>query len=148
MTLFYPDLNVWLALTVEGHRHNAEAWNWLRLLPDRSRLLFSWYTQLGMLRLLTNRSVMGDETLTLRRAWETYDLWLQDPRVAFYPEPRNLDRAFRETTVPFDDREAAKWVGDCYLLAWAGQTHAVLVTFDVALRELARNREMAAIVPG
>ena len=35
MTSFFPDLNVWLVLSVGGHRHNAEAWNWLNLLASR-----------------------------------------------------------------------------------------------------------------
>jgi hypothetical protein len=54
MTLFFPDLNVWLALSVAGHRHNLEAWSWLNLLPREARLIFSRYTQVGLLRLLTN----------------------------------------------------------------------------------------------
>jgi len=67
MTLFFPDLNVWLALSVNRHSHNAVAWTWLNRLPDDTRLIFSRYTQLGLLRLLTNTAVMGDQTLTLAR---------------------------------------------------------------------------------
>src|ERR1035441_1987424 len=105
MTSFFPDLNVWLALSVAGHRHNGEAWTWLGLLPERSRLIFSWYTQLGLLRLLTNPAVMEDHTLTLRKAWGVYDRWLKDPRVVFYPEPRNLEKAFREVRSEEDTSE-------------------------------------------
>ena len=68
MISFFPDLNVWLTLSVSGHGHNAEAWNWLNLLPRDRSLIFSRYTQVGLLHLLTNRSVMGERTLTLRKA--------------------------------------------------------------------------------
>jgi hypothetical protein len=90
MTLFFPDLNVWLALSVASHSHCPKAWRWLDLLPDDARLIFSRYTQIGLLRLLTNRAAMGQQTLTLRQAWGAYDRWLKDPRVEFYPEtPRS-----------------------------------------------------------
>ena len=148
MTSFFPDLNVWLALSVAGHRHNGDAWTWLGLLPERSRLIFSWYTQLGLLRLLTNPAVMEEHTLTLGKAWGVYDRWLKDPRVVFYPEPRNLEKTFREVTAPFAGKAASKWVGDCYLLAWAAQSDAALVTFDRALYDLARKRGWTAVIPG
>jgi toxin-antitoxin system PIN domain toxin len=148
MTSFFPDLNVWLALSVAGHRHNGEAWTWLGLLPERSRLIFSWYTQLGLLRLLTNPAVMEEHTLTLGKAWGVYDRWLKDPRVTFYPEPRNLEKVFREVTAPFAGTAASKWVGDCYLLAWAVQSDAALVTFDRGLYELARKKDWTAVIPG
>src|ERR1700726_2495966 len=138
MTLFFPDLNVWLALSDTGHSHSASAWKWREILPDDHKLIFSRYTQIGLLRLLTNVSVMGDQTLTLRKAWGIYDRWLDDPRVEFYPEPRNIDLGFRQSLEPFASKPASKWVGDCWLLAFAKGTHATLVTFDRALYEFAR----------
>jgi len=148
MISFFPDLNVWIALSVAGHSHSAEAWNWLGMLPGEVRLIFSRYTQVGLLRLLTNDSAMGEQTLTLEHAWGVYDRWLSDPRVEFYPEPRGLDASFREATAPFAGRPASKWVGDCYLLAFAKASGAVLVTFDTSLHEAARKNGYAAILPG
>lgn len=147
MISFFPDLNVWLALSVAAHSHNAEAWNWLGLLPREVRLIFSRYTQVGLLRLLTNKSAMGEQTMTLKKAWDVYERWLSDPRVEFYPEPRGLDAAFREATAPFAAKQASKWVGDCYLLACSKQSDAVLATFDRALLEVARKHGYAAIIP-
>ena len=91
---------------------------------------------------------MGEQTLTLRKAWAVYDRWLNDPRVEFYPEPRGLDTGFREATAPFAGKAASKWVGDCYLLAYAKQSNATLVTFDKALFDLARTRGCSAVIPG
>ena len=147
MTSFFPDLNVWLALSVAGHSHNGEAWNWFNLLSSEARLIFSRYTQVGLLRLLTNPAAMGEQTLNLQKAWGVYERWLSDPRVEFYPEPRDLDAAFREATAPFALQRASKWVGDCYLLAYSKQSDAALVTFDRALLDVARKYGYAAIVP-
>ncbi len=148
MTSFFPDLNVWMALSVAGHSHSAEAWKWIDLLPTEATLIFSRYTHIGLLRLLTNQSIMGEQTLTLRKAWAVYDRWLRDPRVEFYPEPRGIDSTFRQTTEPFAAKQGSKWIGDCYLLAYAADSQAVLVTFDKALHVQARKQGYAAVMPG
>jgi toxin-antitoxin system PIN domain toxin len=148
MTSFFPDLNVWLALSDTGHSHTADARDWLNHLPANAMLLFSRYTQIGLLRLLTNTAVMREYTLTVQDAWTIHDRWLSDPRVQFHPEPRRLDAAFREATGAFASQQASKWIGDCYLLAFARESGATLVTFDKALLGLARKQNYAAIVPG
>ncbi len=117
MISFFPDLNVWLALSYAKHSHRFEAWNWLDGLPLDCALLLCRYTQLGLLRLLTNSAVMGVDALTLDEAWTTYDRWIKDPRVEFHPEPRQVDTAFRRATQPFAAQRASKWIGDCYLLS-------------------------------
>ena len=147
MTSFFPDLNVWLALSDSGHTHSAAAWKWRQMLPDDAQLIFSRYTQIGLLRLLTNISIMGDQALTLRKAWGVYDRWLEDARVEFYPEPRNLEAAFREVTRPFASQQASKIVGNCFLLAYARELQAALVTFDRALHSYAREHGYASVIP-
>jgi len=147
MTLFFPDLNVWLALSDDGHAHNAVAWAWLNRMGDDSTLIFSRYTQIGLLRLLTNTAVMSNKTLTLGEAWAVFNGWLEDPRVEFYPEPRNVDAVFRRATEPFAGKAASKWVGDCWLLAYAEATRARLVTFDRALCDFAGQQGCRAVVP-
>ena len=148
MTSFFPDLNVWLALSVARHSHSADAWKWVNLLPQETRLIFCRYTQIGLLRLLTNQVVMGDQTLTLRKAWSVYDRWLADPRVEFYPEPRGVDAEFREATELFATKPASKWIGDCWLLASANSIKATLVTFDRALYQQARKQGHSVVIPG
>jgi hypothetical protein len=147
MTLFFPDLNVWLALADVGNSHHAAAWAWINNLAPDDRLIFSRYTQLGLLRLLTNTAVMGDQTLTIRQAWAVYDRWLEDPRVEFCPDPRNVEAVFRQATEPFAAKAASKWVGDCWLLAFAQATHSRLVTFDQALCDYARKQGHDAVRP-
>jgi toxin-antitoxin system PIN domain toxin len=147
MTSFFPDWNVWIALSVSSHSHSQEAWNWLNQLSGEARIIFSRYTQIGLLRLLTNQAAMGEQTLKLGQAWRVYERWLSDPRVEFYPEPRGLDNLFRQVTAPLAAKRASKWVGDCYLLAYSKGSDASLVTFDKALLDLARKHGYAAILP-
>ena len=147
MTLFFPDVNIWLALSIADHSHTGAAWKWLDAISGEGRLLFSRYTQLGLLRLLTNPAVTGKHPLTLREAWAVYDAWLGDPRVQFYPEPRNVDVEFREALEPLAARSASKAVGDCWLLAFAAGSGARLVTFDRGLFDFARKRGQAAVMP-
>ncbi|MGH9604149.1 MAG: PIN domain-containing protein [Terracidiphilus sp.] len=147
MILFFPDLNVWLALSDAGHAHSSAAWNWLRLLPDDHKLIFSRFTHIGLLRLLTNSALMGDKTLTLGKAWEIYDRWVQDPHVDFYPEPRAVEAAFRHATAPFAAQPASKWIGDGWILAFAKEVQATLVTFDRGLHDLSRKQGHSAVIP-
>lgn len=148
MISFFPDLNVWLALSVGSHAHSPESWRWLNSLSREAQLVFSRYTHMGLLRLLTTPAVMGELTQTLAAAWDTYDRWMADPRVEFHGEPRGLESVFREMTEPFRERAAAKWIGDCYLLTYAAECRATLVTFDQALVNHAHSLGHRAIIPG
>jgi predicted nucleic acid-binding protein len=90
---------------------------------------------------------MGEHVLTLGEAWAIYDRWRGDPRVAYYPEPRNLGSQFRRLTEPFARQAAPKAVGDCFILAFAAGSGATLVTFDRALHDSARQRGHAVLMP-
>jgi predicted nucleic acid-binding protein len=91
---------------------------------------------------------MGEQTLTLGQAWDVYDRWHEDPRVEFCPEPWQAESSFRLATEPFAAKSASKWVGDCWLLAFAQATHSRLITFDQALCEFAHKQGHAALRPG
>ena len=147
MTSLFLDLNVWLALSVSGHSHNPIAWNWLHSLREDRKLILSRYTQIGLLRLLTSSAVMGEQVLELKEAWDAYDRWLEDPRVAFFPEPRGVDSAFRKLTRSLAAQPASKAVGDCWLLAFATSIDATLVTFDSALCAYAKKQGCSAVIP-
>jgi toxin-antitoxin system PIN domain toxin len=131
---------------VTGHVHHPAAWRWFQSRTD-DRIAFCRFTQLGFLRLLTNEAAMGEEVLTLAAAWRSYDLWRSDPLVESLLEPDGLDSAFRRVTRPFENRPATKWIGDCYLLAFALCSGATLVTFDRALARLADEQGCRALIP-
>ena len=131
-SFLFPDLNVWLALSVQSHIHHRAAARWLEALPGSQRLCFCRFTQLGVLRLLTTAQLMGeDEVLTQVQAWDVYDEWLSDERILFLQEPLNLDKSFRGLTQL--RRAAPKDWADSYLISFAQAAGLQLVTFDRAM---------------
>ena len=141
-TLLFPDINVWVALTYEGHARHSQAAEWFATLSQDATFAFCRFTQLGLLRLLTAKAVMGDEVMTQPQAWAAYDRWLNDPRVEFVDEPANVEMRFRALTRLREP--ATKDWADSYLAAFATVGQLTIVTFDRGLR----SRAKSAIVLG
>lgn len=135
-TSLFPDINVWLALSYEGHAHHRRASAWFSALPADATLVFCRFTQLGLLRLLTASAVMGDEVVTQPQAWGIYDRWLKDPRVDFVDEPPETEVRFRASTRL--RQPATKDWADSYLTSFAEAGHLTLVTFDRVLQRRAK----------
>ena len=127
MTSCFPDVNVWLAIVVERHVLNGPASAWWN--QDQSDAIgFCRFTQLGLLRHLTNASTMKGSPLTNRQAWKIFETLRTDARVCFFPEWPALEGLFKSYS---DVNQAATnlW-GDAYLAAYAAVNEATLVTFD------------------
>src|SRR5258706_10291094 len=60
---YLPDVNVWIALAAERHTLHRAARNWFSNFQDE-KLAFCRLTQLGFLRLLTNKHVMQEEVMS------------------------------------------------------------------------------------
>lgn len=134
-SFLFPDVNVWLALTYEGHVHHLAARKWFEALPEVARLFFCRVTQLGLLRLLSTEAVMGNEVLSQSDAWMAYDRLTGDARISFLAEPPELDEYFR--TFSRLPRPAPKDWADSYLAAFVEASNLNLVTFDRALHRRA-----------
>jgi uncharacterized protein len=132
----FPDVNVWLALTHGRHVHHNSAALWFES-AGGSSLFFCRFTQMGLLRLLTNPQVMGEETMTQRSAWTAYQRWFEDGRVAFMPEPAAADFERLFQTASLRERPATKLWADAYLAAFARIAGLNLVTFDRSFPKLA-----------
>ena len=129
----FPDINVWVALTWDGHEHYAAAHRWFAGLNESVSLFFCRFTQLGLLRLLSTEAVMGrDDVLNQPAAWEAYDRWRADDQVGFLDEPADLDAQFRALTRL--RHPAPKDWADSYLAAFAAVSRLTVVTFDSALQ--------------
>jgi predicted nucleic acid-binding protein len=89
-SLNFLDTNVWLALVWGRHSHSEAARDWFDRNEDE-QFLFCRFTQLALLRLLTNKSVMGRDVKTMAAAWQIYDQCLTDERIAFLAEPQGID---------------------------------------------------------
>jgi uncharacterized protein len=135
-SFLFPDVNVWVALTFQGHIHHSIARAWFESLAahDDARLCFCRITQLSFLRLLSTEAVMGkDEVLSPGRAWNVYDRWFADSRVLFLEEPGDLEKIFRD--ISRQSRPASKDWADSYLLAFAEAADLSLVSFDRGLKQ-------------
>ena len=125
---YLPDVNVWIALTFDGHVHHQAARRWLNEIEET--VAFCRITQMGLLRLVTNRKVMGEAVLTQAQAWSDYDQFQKDPRVIFLNEPADLEDIWRGLTEQQNPKHS--WT-DAYLLAFAKARDLAIVTFDQAL---------------
>ena len=123
--MVFPDVNVWLALTIE-HVHEAAALDWWR--TEKDTIAFCRFTQLGLLRLLTTDAATDGKPFTMKKAWEAYDILASDERTEFLQEPPMLDHAFR--ALSSSSRISPKLWADAYLIAFAAVYRASVVTFD------------------
>ena len=90
--------------------------------------MFSRLTQLGFLRLLTNKHVMQDEVMRPDEAWEAYRVLRKDWRIGYMAEPSELTETWQAFTYgPFSSSNL--WT-DAYLCAFAHAARLTLVTFD------------------
>jgi toxin-antitoxin system PIN domain toxin len=134
---FLPDINVWIALQYEAHRHHAAAVAWFRSLDDGASLAFCRHTQIGMFRLLTTDAVMHGTPLTQKQCWGIYAQWTDGGRAFLRFEPDGLDPAFQRLTSA--DAPSPKSWADAYLAAFAEKANLTLVTFDRALAAKAKD---------
>src|SRR5579871_5285075 len=95
--MLLPDINVWLALSFDRHKHHPAANTWIGSLAGEV-CYFCRTSQQGFLRLATNPKVMAADAVSLSRAWQLYDTMLTDPRIEFATEPAGLDPAWRAFT--------------------------------------------------
>lgn len=124
-------MNVWFALAHQIHPHHRAVKAWGESLDGDAIVYFCRFTQLGLLRLLTNQSAMGNDVLTQSGAWKVFDGLLEYAGNRMTQEPGGIDPLFRRQT----DRSeiSTKQWADGYLAAFAEAANLTLVTFDRAL---------------
>ena len=122
-----PDVNVWLALLNERHVHHSAAVQYWEG-GGASRIFFCRITLLGVLRLSTNKAVMGGSPYTVEQAWQAVQGVIDLPEVGFQAEPDGVDASMRQFTSRPKFRSDD--LTDAYLAALAKQASLRLVTFD------------------
>ena len=130
-TLNFLDANVWLALLWNRHVHSDTARVWFEAAEDE-QFFFCRFTQVTVLRLLTTEKIMKKDTQTMSQAWTIWDKLWADDRIAFLPEPEDLEPEFRARS-RLSSASPKVWV-DAYLLAFASAAGLKLVTLDRALK--------------
>ncbi len=127
---YLPDVNVWIALAAEQHKLHLKAGHWFNGLHDE-RLAFCRVTQLGFLRLLTNKHVMREEVLSPGEAWDAYRVLRLDRRIGYAAEPNEFSEMWQSFTEgPLSSPNL--WT-DAYLCAFANAAQMTLVTFDAKI---------------
>lgn len=122
------DINVLLALCVGQHQHHALTHHWVNERDNVESLIVCRVTQLGLLRLLNNPTVMGSQVCSGKAAWHIYDMLLGDERFVYRSEPAGLDAALRRISGPF--RFSPKAWQDAYLAAFAAASGLVIASLD------------------
>jgi toxin-antitoxin system PIN domain toxin len=125
------DVGVWLAAVWGRHVHHRTAADWFTEQSDD--LVFCRVTQMSLLRLLSNRTVMGDDVLARGAAWRTFDQLWADERVLWAEEPPQLEAVWRAISAR-DDNSHKLWTDD-YLAAFAQTSEATLATLDRKLEK-------------
>jgi len=120
------DVNVWVAVVTNRHVHYPAVSDWLN--RQTADLVMCRVTQMGVLRLLSNRSSMGADVVTRAEAWSVIDGIRVDDRVRWASEPPNLEHVWRAISAR-EDNSRRLWTDD-YLAAFAQAAGLTLVTLD------------------
>jgi uncharacterized protein len=120
------DIGVWLAAVWGRHVYQPVAADWFA--GETDDIAFCRVTQMGLLRLLSNPAILGQDAIDRSQAWRTYDLLWADERVHWADEPAELDAVWRAISAR-DDKSHKLWTDD-YLAAFAQASDAILVTLD------------------
>lgn len=125
------DANLLLALVYDGHIHHVQAAAWLEKQTIQEAVLCR-ITQMALLRLLSNSTIMGPNVCTHERAWQAWDLIMNDERFLFMGEPSSFEPLLRFYTRA--DVPSPKLWQDAYLAAFSRAAGLRLATFDRGFR--------------
>ena len=126
-----PDINVWIALASDCHVHHELAKNWFAEI-EPGDAAFCRFAQMGFLRLITNRHVMGADVVTQKEAWHVYQNLSKDQRITFLHEPSGIEEAWRRLTQG-GTATTNTWT-DAYLCAFASIRNLKIISFDSGIR--------------
>jgi len=122
------DLNVFLAGAVAIHSAHDAAKTFFEGLPSGDTVEFCRATEIGFLRLLTQKIADGYEPVSNRAAREALGEWMALPHVRVAMEPPGIHSLWTSLA----DREASApkiWM-DAWLAAFAIRARMRLVSFD------------------
>jgi toxin-antitoxin system PIN domain toxin len=122
-----PDINAWIALLNAQHPHHRAAKAYWENAAS-ARIAFCRVTMMGLLRLSTNKAVMGGAPYTTQEAWQAYQAVVALPEVQFLAEPAGIDGLMQTLTTSASFR-SADWT-DAYLAAFAQLSNQRMVSFD------------------
>ena len=134
MRFVVADANIWLAILLQQHPHHRLVLDWWKedVLANRRRVGFCRITQLALLRLLTNRTVMGERRRNFEDAYADYSRMLAADSVIYVREPEGIEIQLRKYC-KMDGSSSNFWT-DSYLAAFAVTGGFEFATLDPGFR--------------
>lgn len=136
--MILPDVNVWLALTLSGHAHHKLVRSWFENQTKPNSIHFCRATQLGLLRLLTTKSVTAPyrvPPLKNIEAMQVLDTLLDDECITLSQEPENIMTTWK--TYACQNSASPKLWMDAWLAAFAICGGYKFVTLDKGFSQFA-----------
>ena len=146
------DINVWLALAHTAHDHHQLALAYWQAEQAKGTLLwFCRVSMLGMVRLLSQKAVMGASVLSLEEAQAAYLNFLNMPSIQWLPETTDMAKRTDAAMLGLSHGVPCRMSTDTYLAATCETTGLRMVTFDANFKRfdlqnwlLLRDRASAA----
>lgn len=134
MRFVLADVNIWLAIMLQQHPHHQLVLDWWKedVLANRRKVAFCRITQLALLRLLTNKTVMGKQRRNYQDAYAHYSHLLAADSVIFVREPEGIE-AHLKKHCRMAGSSSNFWT-DSYLAAFAATAGFEFVTLDRGFR--------------
>lgn len=130
------DANVLLPLLAEGHAHQAPAAEWWEACNDDDVGL-SLPVHMAMLRLLSNRKVMGSSVLRPAAAWAAVRRLIGDPRIVVLDQAPATHGKLWYDNVARREPSPDLWT-DAWLAALAQAHDCEMATFDRGFRSFTK----------
>ncbi len=129
--IFFPDVNVLIALAWPNHLHHSDAHRWFSdtINGTENSWATSPLTQTAFIRISSNPRIIHD-AVPVREAQTILDAYIQHPAHVFWAD--TLDASVL-AKLPPSMLQGHRQVTDAYLLSLAFQNSGVLVTFDKAI---------------
>jgi len=128
------DINVWLAIVLQSHINHLAAMTWIAS-AKKQTCCFCRVTQMGFLRLVTNRKIYPLDAVPMIQAWQVYEQLLVDHHVVFVYEPVGIDVQLQRLT-KLSTYSTNVWT-DAYLAAFAITADLEMITFDKGFTQFA-----------
>ena len=139
-----PDVNVWLALLNSQHAHHSAAKAYWESAAGQ-RIAFCRITMLGLLRLSTNKVVMGGTPYTASQAWQAYQTVIDLPEISFIAEPPGIEVAMQKLT--HSSKSGTPDWTDAYLAGFASLAGLRMVSFDKGFKQYSGLTLLALQIP-
>ncbi|MDC8012466.1 TA system VapC family ribonuclease toxin [Tahibacter soli] len=125
---YIVDANVIFPVIAAGHAHHRPAVAWWDACADDDVGL-CWPVRMALLRLLTNRKIMGSGVLRPEQAWSAVETIASDPRMVLIDQAPQSHHERWRTYVGGREPSPDLWT-DAWLAALAHSLDTKMVTFD------------------